>query len=130
MKPSKAVEQFHVTYGLPVTYKPGIPDTEQVLLRENLLEEEYREYVDASWRGDLVEIADALADMIYIIHGTALVYGLPLDEIFDEVHRSNMSKLDENGNVVRRDDGKVLKGKNFEPPRIAEILDRKTRTTD
>lgn len=130
MKPSKAVEQFHVTYGLPVTYKPVIPDTEQVLLRENLLEEEYREYVDASWRGDLVEIADALADMIYIIHGTALVYGLPLDEIFDEVHRSNMSKLDENGNVVRRDDGKVLKGKNFEPPRIAEILDRKTRTTD
>jgi predicted HAD superfamily Cof-like phosphohydrolase len=123
------VEEFHSTYGLPIRREPQIPDKNEVKLRRDLLSEEYWEYDNAAGKNDIVGIADALADMIYIIHGTALVYGIPLDEVFDEVHRSNMSKLDENGKVIYRDDGKVLKGNLYSPPNIKEILDGKTGTT-
>lgn len=119
------VEEFHRAYGLPVRYLPEVPDAKEIKLRQDLLSEEYWEYDDAASKNDIVGIADALADMIYIIHGTALVYGIPLDEVFDEVHRSNMSKLDEEGKPLYREDGKVLKGINYEPPNIKEILDGK-----
>lgn len=125
-QPSDMVEEFHRAYGLPIRQEPKLPETLERDLRNGLLAEEFLEYIEAEAKNDLVAIADALADMIYIIQGTALVYGLPLDEIFDEVHRSNMSKLDENGKPIYREDGKVLKGPNYEPPNIEEIINGKT----
>lgn len=123
--PSESVKEFHVAFGHPIAEKPGIPaDKELVMLRERLIEEETREVIDASWKGDLTNLAKELADLIYVIHGMALVYGIPLDEVFEAVHNSNMSKLDENGKPVYREDGKVLKSDNYEPPNIQEIIDR------
>ena len=91
-------------------------------MRLNILEEEFNEYKAAVREGDLLEIADALADMKYVIEGTAHTYGIPLDELFSEVHRSNMSKLGADGKPLYRPDGKVLKGPNFESPRVAKVL--------
>jgi predicted HAD superfamily Cof-like phosphohydrolase len=91
-------------------------------LRVALLEEEVGEFVAASEKGDLVGIADALADIVYVIYGTALTYGIDLDSVLREVHRSNMSKLGSDGKPLIREDGKVLKsGKHF-PPDIASVL--------
>ncbi|RYF06923.1 MAG: hypothetical protein EOO77_26315 [Oxalobacteraceae bacterium] len=96
-------------------------------LRSDLLEEEFNEYLDGEKNNDLVEIADALADIIYIAYGTGVSYGLPMDEIFDEVHRSNMSKLGEDGRPVYREDGKVVKGPNYSKPDIHAIVERLIR---
>lgn len=91
-------------------------------LRMRLLEEEMREYLEAEKTNDFVEIADALADIIYIAAGTALCYGIPLDDVFDEVHRSNMAKLGADGKPLRREDGKIIKPKNWTPPDIEGVL--------
>ena len=99
-----------------------LPLAERRKLRMKLLEEEYHEYRYAERGNDIVKIADALADMLYIIGGTALEYGIPLDKIFLEVHRSNMSKLDEYGNPAIREDGKIMKGPNYVKPDIAKII--------
>jgi predicted HAD superfamily Cof-like phosphohydrolase len=78
--------------------------------RISFLQEEFDEYVEPARAGDLAAVADALADMVYVIHGTALAYGIPLDEVLAEVHRSNMSKLGLDGRPMLRADGKVVKG--------------------
>ena len=98
------------------------PIQERRKLRMKLLEEEYHEYRYAERGNDLVKVADALADMLYIIGGTALEYGIPLDKIFLEVHRSNMTKLDENGQPVIREDGKIMKGPAYTKPDVAKII--------
>lgn len=94
-------------------------------LRRKILREEFNEYLDGEDNNDLVEIADALCDIIYIAYGTGVSYGLPMDLLFDEVHRSNMSKLDENGKPIFREDGKVTKGPNYSPPQLRSIIERK-----
>lgn len=91
-------------------------------IRKKLLKEEYEEYVVGEEENDIVQIADALTDMLYIIFGTAEAYGIVLEETFDEVHKSNLTKLDENGNPIFREDGKVLKGVNYQPPNIKKVL--------
>jgi predicted HAD superfamily Cof-like phosphohydrolase len=100
------------------------PDIGEALaeLRVALLEEEVSEFVTASEKGDLVAIADALADITYVVYGTALTYGIDLDAVLREVHRSNMSKLDRDGRPLIRDDGKVLKSERYFPPAIASVL--------
>lgn len=120
--PSRLVREFHEAFGQPVHEGPFIPTDRVRDLRESLLSEEFNEYLRASWDGDIVGIADALADMIYVIYGTALVYGIDLDEVLAEVHRSNMSKLGEDGKPLRRHDGKILKGPNYSPPDLQPIL--------
>jgi len=82
------------------------------------------EYLDACNDGDLVEITDALADQLYILLGTMISHGMQniIEDVFDEVHRSNMSKLGEDGKPIYREDGKVLKGPNFSPPNIEQFL--------
>lgn len=115
------VREFHRTYGVPIKNKPEHVK-ERATLRLNLLQEEFLEYIDGESHYDLIEIADALADMVYIIYGTALEYGIPLDAVLKEVHGSNMSKLDENGKPITRTDGKVLKGPSYYKPRIKEVL--------
>ena len=91
-------------------------------LRVALLEEEVGEFVTASEKGDLIGIADALADIVYVVYGTALTYGIDLDSVLREVHRSNMSKLAADGKPLIREDGKVLKSEQYFPPDIASAL--------
>ena len=120
--PHHAVTEFHEAFGLMINSAPVLPDAATRDLRKKLLAEEYNEYTTAEEEDDIVEIADALADLIYIACGTAVAYGIPLDRVFAEVHRSNMSKLGENGRPIYRDDGKVLKGPTYSPPDIKTIL--------
>ena len=99
---------------------------EEARLRHRLMAEENDEYLAAAEQGDLVEVADALGDQLYILCGTLLRHGLGevIGEVFLEIQRSNMSKLGTDGRPVRRDDGKVLKGPHWSPPDLAPILDR------
>lgn len=122
--PTFLVEEFHRVYGAPILDKPTIPSNLRSILRQDLITEEYKEFMYASESDDLVGIADALADLVYVIYGTALEYGIPLSAVLQEVHRSNMSKL-ENGVPILREDGKILKGSNYSPPEVAGVLAEK-----
>lgn len=116
------VKEFHETYGAYISEESKLPDSSIRKLRKDLLQEEFDEYMKAEEDNDLVEIADALGDMMYIIYGTAISYGIPLDDVFNEIHSSNMSKLGEDGKPIRREDGKILKGPKFFRPDIAKFL--------
>jgi predicted HAD superfamily Cof-like phosphohydrolase len=119
----RAVGAFHHAFGLPVRDRPtaDIPVGEAAL-RQALLDEEVDELRVAVREGDVVGIADALADIVYIACGTAHAYGIDLDAVVAEVHRSNMTKLGGDGRPVYREDGKVLKGPRYEPPQVAAVL--------
>ena len=122
-----AVKKFHETFKIGYLNSPEADlGIEKNTLRYNLMKEENDEYFEAANNGDLVEVADALGDMLYILCGTILEHGMEhkIEEVFDEIQRSNMSKLSENGTPIYRDDGKILKGPNYFKPRIAEILNR------
>lgn len=116
------VKQFHEIYDCNIGSHPVFPSDDERELRKNLLKEEFDEYLKAEEDSDLVEVADALGDMLYIIYGTAVSYGLPINDIFDEIHNSNLSKLDENGLPIRREDGKILKGPNYFRPNVAGVI--------
>ena len=120
--PAEAVEEFHRAFGAPIGVTARIPNPSRVQLRSDLLLEEVEEYQAAVKFGDLVETLDALADIVYIAYGTALEYGVDLNAIIAEVHRANMSKLGADGKPIYREDGKVLKGPNYEPPNIRKVL--------
>ncbi|AZI57692.1 nucleotide pyrophosphohydrolase [Nakamurella antarctica] len=122
---ARQVGQFHRSFELPLRTLPTMDiGADQVDLRLALIEEEVGELRAAALAGDLVEVADALADIVYVAYGTAHVYGIDLDAVLTEVHRSNMTKLGAGGKPVRRLDGKVLKGPDYEPPRVAAILNQ------
>ncbi len=121
----EAVAKFHQTFGLGVSHEPMADlGTEKNSLRFRLMDEENREYLQAAEEDNLVEVADALGDMLYILCGTILEHGMQykIEEVFNEIQRSNMSKLGEDGKPVYREDGKVLKGPNYFKPDIASIL--------
>ena len=123
----QAVEAFHDAFKIQNNYEPTAQLTEaDVTLRFNLMKEENEEYLEAAMKGDLVEIADALGDQLYILCGTILRHGLQhkISEVFAEIQRSNMSKLDENGMPIYRKDGKVLKSALYFRPDIAAILEK------
>ncbi len=122
-----AVAEFHHAFGLGVKEIPKAdPGEHKNKLRFNLMEEENKEYFDAAQRNDVVEVADALGDMLYILCGTILEHGMQykIEEVFDEIQRSNMSKLGGDGKPIYRHDGKVLKGPSYFKPDIRAILDR------
>lgn len=123
----KAVELFHTSFGLGVsdTMKANLGRNKN-LLRFNLMDEENKEYLEAAENDDMVEVADALGDMLYILCGTILEHGMQfkIEEVFEEIQRSNMSKLGADGKPILREDGKVLKGPNYFKPNIEEILDK------
>jgi predicted HAD superfamily Cof-like phosphohydrolase len=124
-KQIKAVHEFHSAFGLGINTQPtGDLGESKNLLRFNLMKEENEEYMEAVQNNDIVEIADALGDMLYILCGTILEHGLQhkIEAVFDEIQRSNMSKLGEDGKPIYREDGKVLKGPNYFKPRFDEIL--------
>ena len=120
-----SVKEFHEVFKIGSREVPEgkIPEAEY-LLRYRLMQEENEEYLEACRRGDLVEIADALGDKMYILFGTILKHGLQhkIEEIFDEIQKSNMSKLDENGQPIFREDGKIMKSNNYFKPDIKKIL--------
>lgn len=121
------VRDFHEAFRIPNAEKPvGDIGGKDALLRYTLMREENEEYLEAANRGDLVEVADALGDMLYILCGTILKHGLQhkIGEVFLEIQRSNMSKLDANGEPIYREDGKVLKSERYFRPDIAGVLAR------
>lgn len=122
--PFEKLVEFHEAFELGFPESPELPeDIETRKLRIRILVEEFEEYLEGEENNDIIEIADALIDIIYVAYGTGVEYGLPMDKLFNEVHRSNMSKLDENGNPIYREDGKVMKGENYTPPKVKEIIE-------
>jgi predicted HAD superfamily Cof-like phosphohydrolase len=122
-----SVDEFHRVFGIGSLESPeGTIDEKDYMLRYNLMKEENEEYLDACKKGDLVEIADALGDKMYILFGTILKHGLQdkIADVFDEIHRSNMSKLDENGKPIYREDGKILKSSRYFKPDIRSVLEK------
>lgn len=121
-----AVEHFHDAFGIENNFKPTVELSQNdIELRHRLMQEENDEYLMAAKNGDLVEVADALGDMLYILCGTILKHGLQhkIGEVFQEIQRSNMSKLDSDGKPIYREDGKVMKSELYFKPDIKTILD-------
>jgi len=115
---------FHEAFDLPRQSSPNAGIGESLArLRIALLAEEVDELADAVAASDLVAIADALADIVYVAYGTAVTYGIDLDMVLGEVHRSNMSKLGKDGRPLIRDDGKVIKSDQYFPPDVARVLE-------
>lgn len=122
-----AVKEFHAAFKLGFRETPKADlGMAKNLLRYKLMREENEEYLEAANNNDLVEVADALGDLLYILCGTIIEHGLQykIEEVFDEIQRSNMSKLGENGEPIYREDGKVLKGPNYFKPNIDAILNK------
>jgi len=120
-----AVKEFHTAFKIGHSETP-IADLGEAkkYLRYNLMKEENEEYLDAVQKNDLIEIADALGDMMYILCGTIIEHGLQdkIEAVFDEIQRSNMSKLGEDGHPIYREDGKVMKGPNYFKPDFSKLL--------
>ena len=116
------VGDFMEAFGQRVEREPTWPDFNTRELRLELIQEELDELSDAVADRDMIQIADALTDLLYVVYGAGHAFGLDLDECFEEVHRSNMSKLGENGRPIHREDGKVLKGPGYFEPDLEGIL--------
>ena len=120
----KDVVEFHTTYGQPVLTEPAIPSKERQALRISLITEELQELCAAFQNNDIVEVADALVDLMYVVNGCAAECGLQnlIDKCHTEVHASNMSKLGADGKPIKREDGKILKGPAFFSPNLKAII--------
>lgn len=121
------VKTFHEAFKIQNEEQPiGAIKESDYILRHKLMQEENDEYLEAAQNGDLVEVADACGDMLYILCGTMLKHGLQykIEEVFAEIQQSNMSKLDKNGNPIYREDGKVLKSDQYFRPNIKAILEK------
>ena len=117
------VKAFMNTYGQDVKENASFPDDTVVKLRVDLIEEELNELKEAIKNNDLVEVADALTDILYVTYGAGHSFGVDLDKCFDEVQRSNMSKLGEDGNPIYNESGKVMKGPNYSAPDLKKIIE-------
>ena len=113
---------FMKTFGQEVKDKPSFSTEKINNLRVSLIEEELKEFKDAMESKDLLEVADALTDILYVTYGAGHAFGINLDKCFDEVQNSNMSKLDSNGKPIYNDFGKVMKGPNFFKPNLKKFL--------
>jgi predicted HAD superfamily Cof-like phosphohydrolase len=118
------VETFHNAFHIANCNVPTLLNDKEAELRYNLMKEENEEYLEAAKNGDMIEIADALGDQLYILCGTLLRHGLQdkIEEVFLEIQKSNMSKLDANGNPIFREDGKVLKSELYFKPNIKQFF--------
>ena len=116
------VREFMLKFRQEVKTSPELPSKEVQLLRLELIAEELEELWDALDNNDLVEAADALTDILYVTYGAGLAFGIDLDKCFAEVQRSNMTKLGADGNPIYREDGKIIKGPNYEPPNLKDII--------
>ena len=116
------VRLFMKTYGQEVKVKAGFSDAKTNKLRINLIKEELEELTEAMQDENLIEVADALTDILYVTYGAGHAFGIDLDKCFEEVQKSNMSKLDNNGNPIYNDDGKVMKGPNYFKPDLSKFV--------
>jgi predicted HAD superfamily Cof-like phosphohydrolase len=120
--------EFMRAFGQHVYSKPTLQEKEVGELRYELIREELQELKDGMDKSDIVEIADALTDLLYVVYGAGHAYGINLDDCYYEVHRSNMTKLGPDGKPIYREDGKVLKGPDYDPPHLSQILLRSMTT--
>ncbi|MEY5041939.1 MAG: hypothetical protein RLZZ414_1492 [Bacteroidota bacterium] len=121
------VKKFHESFGIENNFKPTVELSEkEIQLRYELLKEENEEYLSAALNGDITEVADALGDQLYILIGTILKHGMQdvIEDVFQEIQNSNMSKLGEDGKPIYREDGKVLKGPKYYKPNISKIINK------
>lgn len=121
-----AVAAFHKAFGVGIAQKPTATTAKDILnLRHRLMAEENEEYLEAANNNDLVEVADALGDMLYILCGTILTHGMQhiIEDVFAEIQDSNMSKLGLDGKPIYREDGKVMKGPKYRRPDLKQFLD-------
>ena len=116
------VEEFMTAFGQDVEKVASMPDRKTAMLRLKLILEEYEELETAVEEHHLVGIADALTDILYVTYGAGHAFGINLDECFEEVHESNMSKLGPDGKPIYRDDGKVMKGPDYREPDLRKVL--------
>lgn len=132
LEAAQKVADFHDAFGIPNAAHPTEKlSQKQIDLRFRLMDEENNEYKEAAENNDLVEIADALGDKLYILLGTIMSHGMQhiITDVFEEIHRSNMSKLGEDGKPIIREDGKVLKGNNYFKPNLKRILEEHAEQT-
>ena len=120
------VAQFHRVFKQTQADEPTLIPEDDFILRHKLMAEENQEYIEACWNGDIVEIADALGDQLYILCGTILRHGMQykIEQVFNEIHESNMSKLDEKGQPILREDGKIMKGNSYFKPALHRFFDK------
>ncbi|MFD8808172.1 MazG nucleotide pyrophosphohydrolase domain-containing protein [Streptomyces sp. NPDC059597] len=122
--PARLVREFHHAFGLDARETPTEVSPQLAAHRGELLAEEAAEVAEVSVGGPLDHLAQELADVVYVAYGTALVHGIDLDEVIAEIHRANMTKLGPDGQVLRREDGKVLKGTHYRAPDVSAVLRR------
>ena len=116
------VKTFMKTFGQEVKDKPSFSSDKINKLRLDLIKEEFDELKDAIDKKDLLEVADALTDILYVTYGAGHAFGIDLDKCFDEVQNSNMSKLDENGKPIYNESGKVMKGPSYFKPNLSKFI--------
>jgi predicted HAD superfamily Cof-like phosphohydrolase len=116
------VKNFMETFGQEVKKKPEFPDNNIIQLRYDLIKEELEELKDAIFQEDMTEIADALTDILYVTYGAGHAFGIDLDKCFNEVQKSNMSKLGANNKPIYNENGKVMKGPNYFKPNLNQFL--------
>ena len=116
------VKEFMNTFGQEVKNNPEFPDKKIVELRKKLIDEEFNELKEAIDDNNIIEVADALTDILVVTDGAGVSFGINLDKCFEEVHRSNMSKLSEDGKPIYNEYGKVMKGPNYSPPNLKKFL--------
>ena len=116
------VGTFMKTFGQEVKSKPSFSTEKINKLRIDLIKEELEELTEAMNNKDLLEVADALTDILYVTYGAGHAFGIDLDKCFDEVQNSNMSKLDQNGNPIYNETGKVMKGPNYFKPDLSKFV--------
>lgn len=116
------VMDFMNNFKQEVKYNPEFPDEKVQKLRISLIEEELEELKEAMEKKDVVGVADALTDILYVTYGAGAAFGIDLDKCFEEVHNSNMSKLDRDGRPIYREDGKILKGPDYFEPNLEKIV--------
>ena len=118
----ESVKKFMQTFGQQVKNKAEFPSEKIVNLRIDLIKEELDELTEAMNNKDLLEVADALTDILYVTYGAGHAFGIDLDKCFDEVQNSNMSKLDENGKPIYNEHGKVMKGPKYFKPDLSKFV--------
>lgn len=125
-KQISAVIAWYKNFSIKFNTEPTLITEDRYLMRHELMREENQEYLDACKDGDMIEIADALGDMLYILCGTIIEHGMQdkLVLVFDEIHRSNTSKLGLNGKPVYREDGKILKGPHYFKPNLKQFFEK------
>ena len=116
------VKEFMITFGQEVKNKSEFPNEKIITLRKKLIEEEFNELKEAINENDIVEVADALTDILVVTYGAGAAFGIDLDKCFEEVHRSNMSKLSDAGKPIYNEFGKVMKGPNYSPPDLKKLI--------